>query len=241
MKRILVWDLPTRLFHWLLAGGFITAFVIANVADDEGALFPVHMLVGLTLAFIVVLRVVWGFVGTRYARFRSFLFGPKAVIGYLRGVASGTGKRHIGHNPGSSVAIFAILVLVLGLAVTGILTGEGSEAAEEIHELLAYALLVAAIAHVLGIAIHTWRHRENIAVTMVNGHKEGEPGAAIASAKPVVALVFLVLTGLVGWRLAAGYDATTKQLSLPLIGATLHLGEAEDEGEHGGDNHDDDD
>ncbi|PKN55004.1 MAG: cytochrome b [Deltaproteobacteria bacterium HGW-Deltaproteobacteria-14] len=241
MKRILVWDLPTRLFHWLLAGGFIAAFVIANVAGHRDALFPVHMLVGLSLAFMVVLRLVWGFVGTRYARFRSFLFGPKAVLGYLRGVASGTGERHIGHNPGSSMAIFAFLALFLGLAVTGILMGGGSEAAEDVHELLAYALLVTAIAHVLGIALHTWRHRENIAKTMVDGHKEGAPDAAITGAKPVIALVFIALTGLFAWRVVAGYDATTKQLTLPLIGQTLQLGKVEGEGEHGGGHHDDHD
>ena len=65
MSRILVWDLPTRLFHWLLAAGFAAAFAIAILASDEHPLFPIHALPGLVLAFMVVLRVLWGFVGTR--------------------------------------------------------------------------------------------------------------------------------------------------------------------------------
>lgn len=243
MKRILVWDLPTRLFHWLLAGGFIAAFVIANIAGHKDDVFPVHMLIGLGLGFIVILRLVWGFVGTRYARFRSFLFGPKAVIGYLRGVATGTGERHVGHNPGSSSAIFAILALVLGLVVTGVLAGDGSHTAEEIHGVLATVLLIVTIIHVLGVIIHTWRHRENIAASMVVGHKEGDPAAAIPGAKPVVGLVFLLLTGLWAWGLGAGYDGTTRQVTLPVVGQTLQLGEVREPGDHADParTHDDDD
>jgi len=231
MKRILVWDLPTRLFHWLLAGAFTGAFVLANV-DDDGPLFPIHMLLGLVMAFMVVLRVVWGFVGTRHARFGAFVFGPGAVVAYVKGVISGDGERHVGHNPGAAVAIFAMLALSLGLAVTGVLMGGGSEAAEEVHEVLAYLLLATVLLHVAGVIVHTLRHRENLALSMVDGHKEGPEGQAIRSSRPLVALAFLVLTGLWSWRLAAGYDPAGQRLTVPVIGTTLQLGEAEHEHEH---------
>lgn len=65
MKRILVWDLPTRLFHWLLAASFIAAFTIANVVDDDSATFVVHMLLGAVMSAMVVQRVLWGVVGSR--------------------------------------------------------------------------------------------------------------------------------------------------------------------------------
>jgi cytochrome b len=84
MTRLLVWDLPVRLFHLLLGLTFIGAFTIANVVDDESVLFSAHMLLGLLMAFMVVLRLIWGFVGTKHARFADFLHGPRAVVTYLR-------------------------------------------------------------------------------------------------------------------------------------------------------------
>ena len=224
MKRILVWDLPTRLFHWLLAFAFIAAFVIANVVSHRDAAFGFHMLVGLGMGLIVVLRIIWGFAGTRWARFRTFVFGPRAVLDYFKGALTRGAERHVGHNPGSSVAIFAILLAVIGLVTTGLLAVNGVDIAEDLHSLLAYLLLAAAIGHVLGIALHTWRQREPIALSMISGKKEGDPANAIGSAQPLVAVVFLLLVGLWSWRLAANYDTTTRQLTLPVIGATLQLG-----------------
>ena len=81
MRRTLVWDIPTRLFHWLFAGGFIAAAVIALGQGDDSPLFPYHGMIGLALGLLLVLRVVWGFVGSRHARFGSFAFGPRAVAG----------------------------------------------------------------------------------------------------------------------------------------------------------------
>ena len=158
MKRILIWDLPTRLFHWLLAGSFIAAFTIANVVDDDSATFAVHMLLGAVMSLMVVLRVLWGFIGSRYARFGSFAFGPSDLLAYLKGTVSGEGKRYVGHNPGSSVAIWAMLALTLGLGVSGSLMST-NEVFEEVYEILSYALLVVVITHVLGVLLHTLRHR----------------------------------------------------------------------------------
>src|SRR5689334_18298443 len=117
MKRILIWDLPTRLFHGSLAAAFSGAFVIANATDDDSSTFKVHMLLGGIMAFMVSLRLVWGLVGSRWARFGSFAFGPGAVIDYFKGIVSGDGKRYPGHNPGASWAIFAMLALSIGLAI----------------------------------------------------------------------------------------------------------------------------
>ena len=83
MNRILIWDIPTRVFHWLLTGTLIAALSIALVVDDDSTVFQLHMLFGLIAAFVVILRLLWGIVGSRYARFGSFLFGPKALFGYL--------------------------------------------------------------------------------------------------------------------------------------------------------------
>jgi cytochrome b len=224
MKQILVWDLPTRLFHWLLAGSFMAAFTIANVVDDESRIFAVHMLLGAVMTLMVLLRIVWGFVGSRYARFGSFAFGPRDVIAYLKSTVSGAGTRHVGHNPGSSVAIWAMLALSLGLGVSGAFMSS-NEVLEDVHEVLAYALVAVVATHVAGVAWHTLRHRENITRSMVTGLKAGESEHAIPSVHPVAALVFLALTGAWAAALVQGYEPTTQTLTLPVVGGTLQLGE----------------
>ena len=74
MPRVLIWDLPTRIFHWLLTIGFFAAAAISLAADDDSSLFSAHMILGIVLGVMVMLRIVWGFVGTQHARFTSFLF-----------------------------------------------------------------------------------------------------------------------------------------------------------------------
>jgi cytochrome b len=238
MTRILVWDLPTRLFHWLLAGSFLAAFAIATTTDDDGRLFPVHMLLGLVLAFMVVLRLGWGLVGSRPSRLGSFALSPSALVGYLRESFTGGRRPWTGHNPGSSWAAVVMFACVLGLAGTGVLMSRGFEAVEEVHELLAWTLMGAVGVHLAGIAWHTLRHREVIALSMVDGQRLGDPAQAIRSARPVVGLVFLALTGAWAGGLVRSWDPATGTVTLPVLGAPLTLGEG---GEHGGDRHEEDD
>lgn len=228
-ERILVWDIPVRLFHWLLAGSFIGAFAIANLVDDDNSLFALHMLLGGVMAFMVLLRIVWGFVGSPHARFAAFAFGPRAVLGYLRGAATGVAPRHTGHNPGTSVAVWAMLALALGLAVTGAFMGRVGEVFEEIHEVLAWSMAAVVVVHVAGVVWHTIRHRENIAGSMLSGYKRGDPVKAIGSSHVLVGVGFLALTGLWAGALVNGYDGAKR--SLTLAGMTLQLGES-DEGGH---------
>lgn len=230
MNPVLIWDLPTRLFHWLLSAGFIAAAVISLAMGEHSPLFPYHAIIGLTIALMVVLRIGWGIVGTRHARFGSFIFGPGAVVEYMKGAMIGGGKRHIGHNPGSAVAIFALLGLVLALAVTGFMMGQGNEAIKEVHEILAWTTVGVVVVHVLGVAFHTIRHRENITASMIHGRKRAEPSDGIASAKPIVAVLFLVIAG--GWAfgLVRNFHPATQTTTLPLIGTSLQLGENNSEG-----------
>lgn len=236
MQRILVWDIPTRLFHWLLAGAFVGAFAIANLVEDESTLFAVHMLLGGVMAFMVVLRVVWGFVGSRWARFGSFLFSPAEVIAYVKDT---TARRFTGHNPGASWAIFAMLGLSLGLAATGLLMGTGGELVGELHEILAWSMVVVVVAHLAGLVVHTLRHRENAALPIVTGYKLGAPQDATPRAHALVGMLFLGVTGAWGAGLVRSYDAQTHALQIPGTSLTLPLGEAE--GEEGEEESEDDD
>lgn len=246
MNRHLVWDLPVRLFHVLLGLTLVGAVIIANTVDDDSALFSAHMLLGLVMLFMVVLRIVWGLVGTRHARFSDFVFGPRAVLGYLRAAIAGRAERHAGHNPGSSVAIFAMLSLVLAVGGSGVLLAGGNRDLEDVHGVLSWLLVAAVGAHLLGVLLHTIKQRENITMSMIDGRKEVPPEKAIPSARPVVGLVFLVLVGLWSWRLVAGFDPVTRVLTVPILGHTLTLAEPAEGGGEGGarmdrGRHDDDD
>ena len=236
MERTLIWDLPIRFFHWLFAGAFIVAAVIALGLGDDSPLFPYHGMIGLVLALMLAMRVIWGFVGSRYARFGSFIYSPMAVVRYLRDAAAGRGGRHAGHNPGSAYAIFAMLAIVAGLAVTGVMLGQGNEGVKEIHELLVYAMIGVAGVHVLGVVLHTLRRRENITAGMIHGHKNVPASVGIRSSHPVAAAVFLIALGAWATALVAAYDPATQSTTIPTLGTPVQLGDAH---EHGADQHSD--
>lgn len=231
MSRTLIWDLPIRLFHWLFAAGFVAAAVIALLLGEHSPLFPYHAIIGLVLSAMVVLRIVWGLIGPRWARFGSFVFGPRETAAYMLSTMTGRGKRYIGHNPGSALAIFAMLALVLGLAVTGFIMARGNEGPKELHELMSYAMCAVVIVHILGVALHTLRHKENLTLSMIRGTKDAPAADGIASARPLAAAVFVALVGALAFGLMRNYDAARQTTSLPLLGTALQIGE----GEGGGD------
>lgn len=127
-SRALVWDLPVRVFHWLFAGGFIAAATIALLLGDDSPLFPYHAIIGLVLVFLVLLRVIWGFIGSRYARFSAQPYNPRALATYVGSALIGRAKRYVGANPGSAYAALAMMLLVIGLA--GMLLGQYDSAAQ---------------------------------------------------------------------------------------------------------------
>src|SRR5512138_2734414 len=92
--RIRVWDLPVRVFHWTLALSFGAAYLVA----ESERLRQLHVTLGYTVIGLITFRLLWGFIGTRYARFSSFLFGPRAALRYVKSLASGQPEQHAGHN-----------------------------------------------------------------------------------------------------------------------------------------------
>lgn len=168
--RIRVWDLPVRLFHWLLAATFAGAWATAEAKGWHG----VHLAFGYTFAGLIVFRVIWGFVGSRYARFRSFAFGPQAVLAYLRSLLTGHPEHHFGHNPAGAWAIFAMLAAGSAVAATGYLAvGEASPKLwEDLHEGIAATVLALVVVHVAGVVVASLRHRENLIAAMVSGCKK---------------------------------------------------------------------
>jgi cytochrome b len=208
-SRILVWDLPTRAFHWLLALSFAGAYLTA----ESERLRNVHVALGYTMLGLVAFRLLWGLVGTRYARFASFAFGPRSVAAYLRSLLTRSPKRYVGHNPAGSWAIYALLALSVAAGATGYATyvDLGGHWMEEVHELAANALLAVVIAHVAGVLLSSLLHRENLVRSMLTGYKRGEADAGIRFRHRAVAA--LLLAGV-----AAFWVAGPESLSLTSAG-----------------------
>ena len=113
-----VWDPLVRVFHWGLVAAFATAWLTADEIQ------PVHEVAGYTVAGLVAFRLVWGFVGSRHARFAGFVKGPGETLAYLGDMVRGTERRYLGHNPAGAAMIFALLVTLSGTAFTGWLMEE---------------------------------------------------------------------------------------------------------------------
>lgn len=184
-SRILVWDAPTRVFHWALALSFVGAFATA----DSERLRDVHVVLGYTVLGLIAFRLIWGVLGTRYARFSSFAFGPRALATYLKSLLALRPQHFVGHNPAGSIAVYALLALGLLTALTGYAhyNALGGEWLEDLHEGLANAMLAVVFVHIAGVVVGSLLHRENLARAMVTGYKRGNPTGAIRGARWIVA------------------------------------------------------
>jgi cytochrome b len=176
-----VWDPVVRVGHWTLVFSFITAYITEGEA-------PVHMWAGYLLAAVVLFRLLWGFIGTRHARFSDFLYSPARILAYLKSLLGRRPEHYRGHNPAGGVMILLLLLsLVLtagsGMALyaveehagplAGLMTASESaeELWEELHELFGNLTLALVIAHVAGALVSSYLHRENLVKAMVTGRK----------------------------------------------------------------------
>lgn len=177
-QRILVWDFPTRIFHWVLALSFAGAFLTAETERYR----DLHISLGYLMLGLIAFRVIWGFTGSRYARFSSFTFRPADVIDYLKSLLQRSPRHYVGHNPAGAVAIFLLIGLSLLTGTTGVLLNleVGGEAFEEVHEAFANGMLAVVGIHIAGVIFSSLLHRENLARSMVSGYKQGEPDQAIS-------------------------------------------------------------
>lgn len=228
-RNKLVYDLPMRIFHWLFAGYFIFAFTIAKTADSESITFSYHMLAGITVGFLVILRLIWGVIGSKHSRFKSFPLQPKELFTYLSDVRSGKEKLWSGHNPASSWAAIIMMLFALSLVGTGILMGTGfKEDFEDIHEIFAYGFLITALSHIAGVVIHSLRHKDNIALSMIDGKKlQAQEGDVIPHSNRMAGLLFLGAVFLFVIFLAKNFDTNRKILNV--FGTQIELGEKEND------------
>lgn len=166
---IKVWDLFVRIFHWSL----VVAFAVAFLTGDGNE--RVHTISGYAIAALVAARIVWGFIGSKHARFADFVVAPRKVTEFTMQSMRLKAPRHIGHNPAGGVMILALLATFAGLAITGhLMTTDaywGSKTLEDVHEGLAYFALGLVGLHVLGVFFTAIEHRENLVKAMITGRK----------------------------------------------------------------------
>lgn len=189
--KILVWDAPVRVFHWLMVLSFLGAYLTSE--SERWRL--VHVSLGYTLGGLVAFRIVWGWMGTRYARFSSFVRGPAAVLRYVRSLFGKTPEHHVGHNPAGAVAIVVLLLSSMALVGTGwaIYNDVGGDWLEEVHEVAGNLMLLVVLVHVAGVVLASRLHRENLVRAMWTGKKDGAPDQGIRRAWHGLAIVVLAV------------------------------------------------
>ena len=178
LQRILVWDVPTRVFHWVLALSFAGAYLTAESERYR----DIHLALGYLMLGMIVFRLVWGFVGTAYARFAAFAFKPADVVQYMRSLLSSHPQHHVGHNPAGGIAIFLLLALglLIGLSGLGLYWEFGDEDLfEELHEIAANLMLLVVFVHIAGVLISSVLHKENLVRAMFTGYKQAENAVSI--------------------------------------------------------------
>ena len=197
MKKILVWDLPTRLGHWMLASAFAVAWLTRD--SEEQRLY--HVAAGYVMVAVMLFRVFWGMAGTRYARFAAFLFSPRQVFAYLAGLVKGRPARWVGHNPAGSYAIFLLLLLGISVVATGWADYNevGGDWTEYAHDWLSEAMLAVIGIHLCGVLLSSLLHRENLVRGMLSGRKQGSPEEAIATQKHLWAILLVGAALVAGW------------------------------------------
>jgi cytochrome b len=203
-RDILVWDPLVRFGHWALVAAFAVAYLSAE--EEAGGPDPLHVWGGYVVGAIVVLRLLWGFVGPRHARFADFVRGPIETLVYLRDLLLARGRRYVGHSPGGGAMVIALLVCLAATVATGMMAyGEqgkgllaeggamvgsarpdrdqaehgtrrgGGQITEsttgELHNLLANITLALVVAHIFGVAVASFVHRENLVLAMITGRK----------------------------------------------------------------------
>jgi cytochrome b len=185
-KEIKVWDIFVRFFHWAL----VLAFVTAYLSEDD--YMSVHEWAGYSVLSLIAVRIVWGLIGTRYARFSNFIYPPKEITSFVKDTVHLKAKRYIGHNPAGGAMV---ILLILSLLITGLtgmsvfaieehqgpfaslMSGMGEfweDAFEEVHEFFANFTLFLVLVHVAGVIVESLIHGENLVKSMINGRKRAE-------------------------------------------------------------------
>jgi len=186
-ELVLVWDFPVRVFHWLL----VVSFVGAWATSESEAQQMIHYAFGYSAIALVVFRLVWGVVGTRYARFTQFIKRPSETMSYIKSLL--TGKKHIGlgHNPAGAFVMTSLMTLILLIGLTGywIVKEFLGDVMSEVHETFSSLALMLIVIHVAGAITMSFLQKENLIKSMITGKKQGFSNQAIKYPMNLVGLL----------------------------------------------------
>ncbi|MCZ4317034.1 cytochrome b/b6 domain-containing protein [Comamonadaceae bacterium G21597-S1] len=219
-NTIRVWDLPTRLFHWLLVACIIGSVVTSQIGGNA---MIWHFRFGFSIATLLLFRLVWGVVGGRWSRFSSFLYAPGTVVRYFRG--EGRPEHGVGHNPLGAASVFAMLVFLIAQVSSGVISDDEIAAvgpfalyvsnatvtlATSYHKTYGkFALIALIVLHLLAIAYYYFAKRNNLVKPMIDGDKSVASAGLRGSRDDAVsrlaaAVVLAACAGLVAWGVSLG-------------------------------------
>lgn len=165
-ETVRVWDPFVRVFHWSL----VLAFAV-EWATAEGWM-ALHERAGYFILVLLGLRIAWGLIGTRHARFRDFVRGRAITLAYLRSLVGGAPQRYLGHNPAGGWMVIALILALIGTVATGLMMQGDGGLWEELHEGMANLTLLLVLVHVSGVVVASLLHHENLVGAMLSGRKK---------------------------------------------------------------------
>ncbi|MFT6992370.1 MAG: cytochrome b [Paraglaciecola sp.] len=208
MNKKLVWDIPVRLFHWLLVLCLFGQWLTAEVLEDA---MHIHFYIGYFAIGLIIFRLIWGFVGTKYARFSSFIAGPKAILSYVQSLTSKQKVFTTGHNALGGLLLPAVLVLVGLQAISGLFTSDDivsvgpyydsanstvQKCMQWLHHNIFDVLIALAVIHLFAIAWYRWALKHDLITPMITGQKVVDASKAITHSKLVNAFVLAIAVGI---------------------------------------------
>lgn len=176
-QSVLVWDFPVRVFHWLL----VISFAGAWITSEGEAWQMIHYAFGYSACMLVLFRIIWGLVGTKYARFTQFIKGPAATIHHLKSLFATNSHSELGHNPAGALAMVSLMILILLIGLSGYLNVKElfGNLAGELHESLASIAMAVVVIHIAAAIFMSFFQKENLVRSMITGEKQGTLEQAI--------------------------------------------------------------
>ena len=215
LQFVRVWDLPTRLFHWVLTLTVIGSLVSSQIGGNA---MIWHTRLGLVVLALLIFRLVWGFAGGYWSRFASFLYGPRSVVAYLRGDSGPGGRYDIGHSPVGSLSVWALLGLLAVQVATGLVADDEIATTGPLNRFVSDAtasvaggwhtefgkwlLIVLVIAHIAAVLYYLWRKQQNLIGPMVHGDMPlppGTPASADGTGQRLAAALTLTAAAALAW------------------------------------------
>lgn len=206
LRTVRVWDLPTRVFHWLLAAAVVGLVVTAKVGGNT---MEWHFRLGYLVLALLLFRIAWGFVGGYWSRFGRFIYSPTSIVRYLRGSPRPDEFHDVGHNPLGSLSVYALLLVLVAQVGSGLFADDEIAAAGPLARFVSsqasgrlthwhahfgqWLIIGLACLHVLAVLFHVFVKRKTLVLPMITGDKQISGAVRDSSDTATTRLLALVL------------------------------------------------